>query len=173
MEGFPIMIGIGNGGPLCQEWTKESVRSVRSETERNVTLVAAARRPRGVTAKTPPAKSASPAGAQATAEMVAVVTGEVVGRDALRAAVAVTGAAIVVRELAGELVVKMVVEVAAAMVKTTVRAAIGAVAVACGTIVPTHAGKASARTGWRRRSWSRICPRTWRSRIWIRRSFRI
>ncbi len=146
------MIGIGNGGPLCQEWTKESGRSVRSETERSVTLVAAARRPRGVTAKAPPAKSTTPAGAQATAEMVAVVTGAVVGRDAPRAGAAVTGAAIVVRELAGELVVKMVVEVAAAMVKTTVRAAIGAVAVACGTIVLTHGGKASARTGWRRRS---------------------
>lgn len=142
------MIGIGNGGPLCQEWTKESGRSVRSETERSVTLVAAARRPRGVTAKAPPAKSTTPAGAQATAEMVAVVTGAVVGRDAPRAGAAVTGAAIVVREL----VVKMVVEVAAAMVKTTVRAGIGVVAVACGTIVLTHGGKASARTGWRRRS---------------------
>ena len=175
VHGFPIMVEIRNGGPQWQMWTKEEGRSALSVTtvartarigSAVVVTPATAMVSAGLAETTPIAESA---GAKGAGVKVAVGMGTV---DVVKAAVG-TGTVVVVKAAdavrAGTAAEETVAEARVADATGTV----AGVAVVCATTVPTRAARASARTAWRRRSWSLICRRAWKSPTWTRRCCRI
>jgi len=148
------MVEIRNGGPQWQMWTKVEGRSALPA----ITVARIARA--GSAVAVMPATVMVKAGLAemaAVAVKVAVVTGTVVGAKVADGARAETVAE---------------ATVAGARVADGTGTAAG-VAVVCATTGPTRAAKASARTAWRRRSWSPICRRASKSPTWILRFCRI
>ncbi|WP_210400180.1 hypothetical protein [Corynebacterium sp. HMSC034A01] len=143
------MVEIRNGGPQWQMWTKEKRRSA-------LPAITVARTTRaGSAVAVMPATVMVRAGLAEMAGVVvkvAVGMGAVVGAkaaDEVRAGASAEETVVVARDGPEETVI--------------VAGAVGASA----TTGLTRVVRASARTAWRKRSWSQICPRASKSLTWI------